>query len=104
MAKDTNRIFRRITGWTTTGLGIACLALITTVFLKQEDGHSSLHARLLPAHMRGQSVWKTIGKEEIEKGVTAPADTNIIFHVPDAVDRITMDIFFGNVSTKVRFW
>lgn len=85
------------------GLTMACLALFTASYVQSIDS-SSVQARLLPPHMRGQSVWKTIDPEDLDAGITAPANTNIIFFIPPDVRRVQKRILFGREGENVRYW
>ncbi len=93
---------RRVSGWIALCLGIIFIALIGYGFT--QTGNQGLHARLLPAHMRGQVVWKTFTAEQVHRGVSVPADTNIIFHLPEDSGRITRRTLFGRRGKDVRYW
>ncbi len=96
---------RRLTGWTTLSLSIACTALIGYGALQgglSED--EQLAARLLPAHMRGQVEWKTISAEDVDKGATIPPHVNVIFHLPLDMERITRKVLLGPSGQTVRYW
>lgn len=104
MDSRAHRTFRIVSGWLSVGLGTACVALITIGFSRGDGGYGGLNARLLPAHMRGQSIWKTIDAKAVNNGATVPANTNVIFHIPDDIFRINRNVLFGKRGDDVRYW
>lgn len=104
MPTDIHRAFRVVSGWTSAVLGCACVALISANYANNGGAYEGLNAKLLPAHMRGQSIWKTIDAKAITNGVTVPANTNVIFHMPDDIFRINADVLFGRRGKEVRYW
>lgn len=91
---------RKTLQWLTTGLGVLTLAVVVTAI---EQG-TSFEARLLPKHMRGATPWKTISAADMEKGATAPADTNVIIQIPEDAERMTLDVLTGYRGRETRFW
>ena len=91
---------RKTLQWLTTGLGVLTLAVVVTAI---EQG-TSFDARLLPKHMRGATPWKTISAADMEKGATAPADTNVIIQIPEDAERMTLDVLTGYRGRETRFW
>jgi len=89
-------------GWLTICVGITSVLIVGQL----SNGHEpdELFARLLPAHMRYQTPWKTLKAEEIHFGVSAPAHTNIIFHLPYGMPDITRHTLFGRKGNTVRYW
>ena len=65
----------------------------------------SLEGRLLPSHLRKeQQEWVTITPEQIEKGRSLPAHTNVIVHIPENIDRITRRTLLGRRGDTTRYW
>ncbi|HLD64390.1 MAG TPA: hypothetical protein VI913_05860 [Candidatus Peribacteraceae bacterium] len=93
--------FRKATGWLTAATGALCLLLLTSVFVKM---HSvPWQARLLPAHMRGETPWKTLTAANVIAGYSVPAHTNIIFSLPPTMQHVSRETLFGH-KENVRYW
>ncbi len=86
--------------WITVSLGVLTLSIVSTAI--HQDVR--LEGRLLPAHMRGQTPWKTILPVQMEKGATAPPDTNVIIQIPDDASDMTLDVITGFRGGLNRFW
>lgn len=80
----------------------AALAFVLTV--AGASSGVSMTALVLPAKKESAPQWKVIKAEDLEMGVTAPANTNIVFYVPASVTRISRSVLFGPKSTKIRYW
>ena len=93
---------RIVLGWLTICVGIMSVLLIGQ--LSNEQKSVGLFARLLPAHMRYQTPWKTLKAEDIHSGISAPAHTNIIFSLPYGMPDITRRTLFGRKGSTVRYW
>ena len=48
--------------------------------------------------------WVFLDETQIAGGTTVPASSHVVFHLPDAFERITLDTLFGHRSKDVRFW
>ena len=79
-------------------LAAACLAAAGVTYMQ---GWDSVSARLLP---KPAPAWLFIDQPEILSGALIPADTNVVFHVPDSVTDITREVLFGQRGTLVRYW
>lgn len=88
--------------WATGALGILTLLIAVAAFVRTDSG--SLAARLLPAHMRGQTPWKTIGPEELDQGRTLPANTNVILIFPEDMEPTPRRTVFGHRGEDLRYW
>jgi hypothetical protein len=86
--------------WATVALGMLSLTIVSTAI----HHDVRVEGRLLPAHMRGQVPWKTISPKDMEKGVTAPADTNVIIQIPDNAADMTLDVLTGYRGKDYRYW
>ncbi|TSC99911.1 MAG: lipoprotein [Candidatus Peregrinibacteria bacterium Greene1014_49] len=91
---------RKSLQWLTVSLGVLTLAVVSTAV---EQG-TSVEGRLLPPHMRGAIPWKTISADQMGKGTTAPADTNVIIQIPDDAKQMTLDVLTGYRGKDIRFW
>lgn len=86
--------------WLTVGLGVLTLAIVSTAM----NRGTSLEGRLLPRHMRGAVPWKTISAVQMDKGTTAPANTNVIIQIPDDAAQMTLDVLTGYRGKDIRYW
>ena len=84
------------------GLGSVSLALVAYAVSTYEP--ESIEGRLIPSHLRRQVKWKTINAEDIERGTTVPAHTNVILHFPLSIDKISRSVAFGRRGETVRYW
>ena len=48
--------------------------------------------------------WKIFEEADVQRGVIAPADTNVVFHLPGTFDNIDGDVLFGHQSKTTRYW
>jgi hypothetical protein len=106
---SANRIqhrMRHVCAWLTVCTGTAFVALMAYGATgSHDDGlNEELAARLLPAHMRGQVLWKTIKAEDITKGASVPPHVNVIFHMPYDMQNVTRKTLFGDKGRTVRYW
>ncbi|PIP64980.1 hypothetical protein COU77_00365 [Candidatus Peregrinibacteria bacterium CG10_big_fil_rev_8_21_14_0_10_49_16] len=87
-------------GWLTVLGGIGCTALVLFAVGKTPI----LEARLAPIPAQQRIPWHFITQEDIENGVTVPADTHVAFHLPDSFVTIDRRVLFGRQGEKVRYW
>jgi len=89
--------------WLSIGLGGSTLAVIVYAFTLPTG--VQLEGRLLPSHLqKEQQQWVTISPDDIRKGRSLPANTNVIIHIPEEIDRITRRTLFGRRGDRVRYW
>lgn len=48
--------------------------------------------------------WKFIDQAQVSAGASVSPDTHVVFHLPLSMDRITLDVLFGQRSFSTRFW
>jgi len=48
--------------------------------------------------------WLILSVAQVERGATIPADTNVVFHLPEDIWTIRRKILLGRTGTKVRYW
>lgn len=87
--------------WLTLGLGVLCSVLIIVAFYEESQ---ELEGRLIPAHRRGITPWKTITAEDIEYGASVPPNTNVILHIPSTIESIPRKVLFGRSGENTRYW
>jgi hypothetical protein len=107
VSEKTHNRARRLFGWLTLCTGFAFFAIMAYGWTGKTDAPANsgeLTARLLPAHMRGQVLWKTIKAEDVTKGATVPADVNVIFHMPYDMQNVTRKTLLGDKGRTVRYW
>jgi len=89
--------------WMTMSLGSLSLALVAYSFSAAPGGSETIEGRLLPQHLREEKqLWVTFSEEDIMAGVTLPAHTNVIIHIPNDIVRITRRTLFGRRGTPGR--
>lgn len=79
-------------------LAAACLAAAGVTYMQ---GWDNVSARILP---KPEPAWLFIDQPEIMSGALIPADTNVVFHVPDSVTDISREVLFGQRGKLVRYW
>ena len=67
---------------------------VTAVSLGALNG-TSLQGRVLLTETQAEIPWRTFEDFEVGSGVTIPANTNVIFHMPLHVKRITRKVLLG---------
>lgn len=82
----------------TLALAATCLAAAGITYF---NGWDNLSARILP---KPTPAWVFIDQPEISSGALIPADTNVVFHVPDGIPDITRETLFGQRGKLVRYW
>lgn len=94
---------RTVLRWATMSLGSLSLALVAYSFSAAPGGTDSIEGRLLPQHLREEKQkWVTFSEEDILAGITLPAHTNVIIHIPNDIVRITRRTLFGRRGTPGR--
>ncbi len=48
--------------------------------------------------------WKTFDPTDLDKGVTLPAGTNVVFTIPPDSEEITREVLFTDAGKTVRYW
>lgn len=62
-----------------------------------------LRAVILP-QVRNPVPWRFIEPSEVIGGVSVPPSTHVVFHLPQDMERTTLDVLFGLRDDEVRFW
>ncbi len=84
--------------------GLSALACAFTVaYIVGTAGSSLVMARLIRVQQK-QIPWKSVKAMNIEQGVDAPADTHVVFQMPDGIADVDRETLFGRQGTKVRYW
>lgn len=66
-----------------------------------------LSARVLNKPQAAAIPWRLITATEVAHGTTIPANTNVVFTIPDVVSPngiILREVLLGNLGTKTRYW
>ncbi len=79
-------------------LAAACLAAAGATYVR---GWDDLSARILP---KPTPTWLFIDQPDVLSGALIPANTNVVFHVPDDKPDITRETLFGRRGAMVRYW
>ncbi len=48
--------------------------------------------------------WATLTAEQVNSGTTVPADTYVIFHIPDDGNEIFREVLLGPRGKEIRYW
>lgn len=64
---------------------------------------ATIEARVVGGQTSRQTPWRTYDPPEIMSGVTIPADTHVILHLPIEIKRISRRTLFGPTK-EVRYW
>ncbi len=89
-----SRVFHIFLGVGTVAFGIATLTLLI-----QND---AVLARLV--RQKVTTAWFVIEEDDVEKGVTIPADTNVVFHLPFTFENIDRQVLLSDKGKTVRYW
>lgn len=92
--------FQKTCRWLTIISGIASVAIVTYAL----GSTSTLSARLLQTKHKQELPWLFITQEEVEDGITIPADTHVAFHLPPTFTRIQREVLFGRQGKDIRYW
>jgi hypothetical protein len=66
---------------------------------------SATLAKILPSLKKEtESTWRIFDQNEVARGVTVPAGTNVSFHIPDNIGTITREVMLGHKGKSVRYW
>jgi hypothetical protein len=48
--------------------------------------------------------WKSLKGEEIKRGANIPANTHVVFQMPDGIADVQRETLLGKQGTKIRYW
>jgi hypothetical protein len=51
-----------------------------------------------------QLAWKVIEEADVESGALIPADTNVVFHLPQTFNKLHREVLLGHKGKQVRYW
>jgi hypothetical protein len=85
-----------------TGLSALACAFVVT-FGIGSMGKDFLTARII-REPKAPIQWKSFKGDEIRRGVNVPANTHIVFQMPDGLVDIQRETLLGRQGTKVRYW
>lgn len=90
--------------WATYTLGIACL--IITAYALGTSETQEIQGRLLKSRtaMEKKIPWHTIESTQVEQGTTIPANSHVVFHLPENFERIGREVLFGQKGEATRYW
>ena len=90
--------------WMTLLLAVLCLGFMSFALREYNQQPLQVEGRLVPAYLRGEVPWKSIFADAIGSGVTLPANTNVIIHLPENMEKIPRKSLFGHRGETVRYW
>ncbi len=99
MAQDTLQRRKSLLTALIAMVGITSVAIIIPMLVPASSPTQALIAR-----QKTHDVWKVFEEDDVMSGATIPADTNVVFHVPFIVDRISREVLFGLQGKNVRYW
>ncbi|MDB4979149.1 MAG: thrombospondin type 3 repeat family [Candidatus Peribacteria bacterium] len=80
------------------------LAIVAAVIVSfAMFARSPLLARVYTVQQK-EPPWRILTVEEVDSGATIPADTNVVFHVPEDIWPISRSVLFGRSGNAVRYW
>lgn len=82
----------------TLAIAAACVTAAGITYLNGWDG---VTARILP---KPTPTWVFIDQPDVASGALIPANTNVVFHVPDSVTEISREVLFGQQGKSIRYW
>jgi hypothetical protein len=99
MPLPTLKTAKKFLGWTTIGLFALCVFLLKDHLMNLDE----VKAYLVRTQIKSPP-WETISDEEVMSGAVIPADTNVIFHLPESFTTITRETLFGWKGKRTRYW
>ena len=84
---------------------VGLIVAIAAFWFFGQSAHAPLSGRLLNAEERGEIRTVHFSREDVRNGFSAPADTHVIFDLPEDV-RIPRLTFFGgtDIDQAVKYW
>lgn len=83
---------------------IALASIMTATVSFGSLNGTSLQGRVLRTETQAKIPWRTFEDFEVSSGATIPANTNVVFHLPLHVKRITRKVLFGDGGDAIRYW
>lgn len=91
-----NRSLRTVTAL----LGLSTLAVVAVALQREGVSNQALVVR----RDSEEGKWQVFEQAEVQSGVTIPANTNVVFHLPSTFTRISREVLFGKKGQDVRYW
>lgn len=98
MVTKTHQTVHGLLKWTTLSLGMFCVAVVA-LGMSDSDSFQALLVK-----KKTEYPWKVITAQQVMSGTTVPADTNVIFHLPENFERISREILLGHKGKSTRYW
>lgn len=76
------------------------VAIAMTVIVSQAPGLTGYVVK----REEPEPTWRIFTADEVASGATIPADTNVIFHIPEDIWSIRRRILLGRQGTSIRYW
>lgn len=86
--------------WSTITLGALCMLVIGIAFVRPGDRMEALIMR----NQKQSIPWRIFEVDDIERGVTAPESTHVVFHLPLTMADTHREVLFGHRGKEVRYW
>lgn len=101
MPSKTIVIAHRVSRALTALSALACTFVIA--YGGVQYGSDLFSARLI-REKTPEIAWKSIRGADITKGVNLPANTHIVFQMPEGILDIQREVLLGKMGPKVRYW
>lgn len=99
MPSQTLRSAHRLLGWSTAGLTALCTLIVSASVLQGGTMEGWL------VRQPKEYTWASISMEQVMSGATIPANTHVVFHLPESgFTRITRETLLGLKGDRVRYW
>lgn len=93
--------FHSVSKWLTVVFGLATTAVFAFAILFAEV--HSVQARLIPSPQKTM-LWEFIDPEDILEGTSIPANTHVVFHLPEGFRQISREVLLGRKGEETRYW
>lgn len=90
-----------VLGWATVALGSLTAGVLAAVAYQHVQSPETEAWLVRP---KVEYTWVVLKQEEIEKGVSIPPDTHVIFHLPESFESISRENLLGHQGKNVRYW
>lgn len=88
----------KVLGWSTATLGLLSLLIAGTTLYKSGSVQAILvkQVEVYP--------WVVLDPEKVMSGATVPANSHVVFHLPEGFTRISRETMLGLEGKTVRYW
>ncbi|MBI3331505.1 hypothetical protein HYZ99_00920 [Candidatus Peregrinibacteria bacterium] len=95
---EIHTLLKRPTVWILLALFLGSVATMTVPM------ETDLLGRVMNPAKKLAVPWRTFEAAEVSSGVTIPAHSHVIFHLPLNIKRITRKVLLGRDGDKIKYW